>query len=64
MRGPDSKAGSKRSASLNGTSHRAVIGSYLQRWAYPDFYKQHVERNGRELINWTRGKIFDGKTIG
>lgn len=43
---------------------QAVIGSYLQRWAYPDFYKQHVERNNRELINWTRGKIFDGKLSG
>ncbi len=37
---------------------QAVIGSYLQRYAYPDFYRQHVERNNRELINWTRGDTF------
>ncbi|HYG30831.1 MAG TPA: hypothetical protein VD887_11530 [Allosphingosinicella sp.] len=34
---------------------QAVIGSYLQRFAYPDYYRMHVERNRRELINWTRG---------
>ncbi len=33
---------------------QAVFGSYLQRYAYPDFYKLHVEKNGRELIDWTR----------
>jgi hypothetical protein len=33
---------------------QAVIGSYLQRFAYPDWYRLHVDRNGRELINWTR----------
>ena len=38
---------------------QAVIGSYLHRYAYPDFYKAHVERNKRELINWTRGVTFD-----
>ena len=38
---------------------QAVIGSYLQRYAYPDYYKLHVERNHRELIDWTRGKTFD-----
>jgi hypothetical protein len=43
---------------------QAVFGSYLQKYAYPDFYKMHVERNHRELINWTRGKIFDGKGSG
>ena len=36
---------------------QAVIGSYLHRYAYPDFYRQHVEQNGRELKNWTRGPI-------
>ncbi|MEO1136778.1 MAG: hypothetical protein AAFW68_09230, partial [Pseudomonadota bacterium] len=42
---------------------QAVFGSYLQKYAYPDYYKAHVERNGRELINWTRGKTFgDGLT--
>jgi hypothetical protein len=38
---------------------QAVFGSYLQRYAYPDFYKQHVERNKRELVDWTRGAAFD-----
>jgi hypothetical protein len=33
---------------------QAVIGSYLHRFAYPDFYRLHVDRNKRELINWTR----------
>jgi hypothetical protein len=40
---------------------QAVFGSYLQKYAYPDYYKAHVEDNERELINWTRGKIFDKK---
>jgi hypothetical protein len=43
---------------------QAVFGSYLQKYAYPDFYRQHVEKNGRELINWVRGKIFDKKASG
>lgn len=38
---------------------QAVFGSWLHRYAYPDYYKLHVEKNGRELINWTRGKTFD-----
>lgn len=38
---------------------QAVFGSYLQKYAYPDYYKAHVEDNNRELINWRRGKIFD-----
>jgi len=37
---------------------QAVIGSYLQRYAYPDYYRMHVEGNGRELKNWTRGKTL------
>ena len=37
---------------------QAVFGSYLQRYAYPDFYRMHVEVNHRELINWTRGGQF------
>lgn len=41
---------------------QAVIGSYLHRYAYPDWYRLHVERNGRELKNWVRGKAFD-KTL-
>ncbi|MGE0178410.1 MAG: hypothetical protein AB7O91_01155 [Sphingomonas sp.] len=38
---------------------QAVIGSYLHRYAYPDYYRMHVDRNQRELINWTRGRAFD-----
>ncbi len=38
---------------------QAVIGSYLHKYAYPDYYKLHVERNGRELKNWVRGETFD-----
>ena len=37
---------------------QAVFGSYLQRYAYPDFYKLHVEKNRRELKSWRRGKPF------
>ncbi len=29
---------------------QAVIGSYLHRYAYPDYFRMHVERNNRELI--------------
>jgi len=43
---------------------QAVIGSYLQKYAYPDWYKLHVERNGRELKEWTRGKLMDGTLSG
>jgi hypothetical protein len=43
---------------------QAVIGSYLHRYAYPDWYKLHVDQNKRELINWTRGKIFNEKLSG
>ena len=43
---------------------QAVIGSYLQKYAYPDYWKLHVERNGRELKNWVRGKTFDKKGSG
>jgi hypothetical protein len=43
---------------------QAVIGSYLHRYAYPDYYRLHVERNGRELKEWTRGDRFDGKLSG
>jgi len=34
---------------------QTVLGSYLHRYAYPDYFKAHVEKNGRELKNWTRG---------
>ncbi|MCB2072711.1 MAG: hypothetical protein H6917_07505 [Novosphingobium sp.] len=43
---------------------QAVIGSYLHRYAYPDYYRLHVEQNGRELKNWTRGKTFDANLSG
>lgn len=43
---------------------QAVIGSYLHRYAYPDYWKLHVERNGRELKNWKRGKVFDKNLSG
>jgi hypothetical protein len=33
---------------------QAVIGSYLQRFAYPDWWRLHVDRNKRELLSWTR----------
>ncbi len=43
---------------------QAVIGSYLQKYAYPDYYRLHVEQNGRELKDWTRGRTFDAKHSG
>jgi hypothetical protein len=43
---------------------QAVIGSYLQKYAYPDYWKLHVEQNRRELKNWVRGKFFDKKASG
>jgi len=43
---------------------QAVLGSYLHRYAYPDYYRQFVEERGRELSDWTRGKTFDGGLSG
>jgi len=43
---------------------QAVIGSYLQKYAYPDYYRLHVEQNKRELKNWVRGKTFDKRLSG
>jgi hypothetical protein len=43
---------------------QAVFGSYLHRYAYPDYWQMHVERNGRELIDWTRGQTFDASGSG
>ncbi len=43
---------------------QAVIGSYLHRFAYPDFYRLHVDQNGRELRNWVRGAVFDRNLSG
>ena len=39
---------------------QAVIGSYLQRFAYPDWWRLHVDRNKRELIDWTRSAAKAG----
>ena len=38
---------------------QAVLGSYLHRYAFPDYWGMHVEGNDRELKNWTRGDVFD-----
>jgi hypothetical protein len=35
---------------------QAVIGSYLQRFAYPDYWRLHVDGHKRELVEWTRSK--------
>jgi hypothetical protein len=43
---------------------QAVIGSYLHKYAYPDYWGLHVDQNGRELKNWVRGKTFDAKMSG
>ena len=38
---------------------QSVFGSYLQKYAYPDHYRDHVERNKRELKGFNRGRTFD-----
>ncbi|HSQ96843.1 MAG TPA: hypothetical protein VLM18_12230 [Croceibacterium sp.] len=43
---------------------QAVLGSYLHKYAYPDYYRQFVEGNGRELKDWTRGETLDKKLSG
>jgi hypothetical protein len=43
---------------------QAVFGSYLQRFAYPDYFRMHVDQNRRELKSWTRGSTFDEKGSG
>ncbi|TZG24627.1 multiheme c-type cytochrome [Sphingomonas montanisoli] len=42
---------------------QAVIGSYLHKYAYPDWYKAHQDHN-RELIEWKRGTRFGDKFSG
>ncbi len=42
---------------------QAVFGSYLQKYAYPDYYRLHVERNHRELISWTRHRPTSLKQV-
>jgi len=43
---------------------QAVLGSYLHRYAYPDYYTQFVDENNRELKDWVRGKAFDDDLSG
>jgi hypothetical protein len=43
---------------------QAVIGSYLHRYAYPDYWRRHVNDNNRELRNWVRGRTFDERFSG
>src|SRR3546814_13402508 len=43
---------------------QSVIGSYLHRYSSSDYWKLHVDQNGKELKNWVRGKIFDKKGSG
>ena len=42
---------------------QAVIGSYLHRYAYPDYWKAHQD-HGRELIEWRRGERFGPQLSG
>jgi hypothetical protein len=42
---------------------QAVIGSYLQRYAYPDYWRLHVDKNKRELIDWTRSGEHFGSVV-
>ncbi|BDI61777.1 hypothetical protein [Qipengyuania nanhaisediminis] len=43
---------------------QAVIGSYLHRYSYPEYWRIHVEDNDRELKNWVRGQAFDDDLSG
>jgi hypothetical protein len=43
---------------------QAVFGSYLHRYAYPDYWRVHVEDNERELREFVRGQIFDSDLSG
>ncbi|MXO56178.1 hypothetical protein GRI36_04715 [Altererythrobacter gangjinensis] len=43
---------------------QTVLGSYLHKYAYPDYYKQFVEENDRELKDWIRGDAFDENLSG
>jgi hypothetical protein len=43
---------------------QAVLGSYLHKYAYPDYYRQFVEGQGRELKDWTRGRTIDKRLSG
>lgn len=39
---------------------QAVLGSYLHRYAYPDYFRRFVEEQGRELRTWRRGRAIMG----
>jgi len=43
---------------------QAVFGSYLQRYAYPDYWRIHTEEHGRELRQFVRGRVFDRNLSG
>ena len=43
---------------------QAVLGSYLHRYAYPDYWRMHVEDNDRELRDWVRGQTLDSDLSG
>jgi hypothetical protein len=43
---------------------QAVFGSYLHRYAYPDYWRVHVEDHDRELREFRRGRIFDADLSG
>ncbi|WP_235973863.1 hypothetical protein [Parasphingopyxis marina] len=43
---------------------QTVFGSYLHRYAYPDYYRIHVEDHDRELREFVRGEIFDDDISG
>ncbi len=38
---------------------QAVMGSYLQRYAYPDYWRDFIEKQDRELKDRVRGQILD-----
>lgn len=38
---------------------QTVMGSYLHKYAYPDYWKSFVEEHGRELGSFVRGQTFD-----
>ena len=61
LRGPNAgsawTAASRRCGSRSGASRRRCSAPICT-YAYPDFYKLHVEKNGRELKDWRRGEAF------
>jgi hypothetical protein len=40
---------------------QAVLGSYLHRYAYPDYFRRFVDEQGRELRTWRRGRAVMGR---